>query len=185
MKGNFSDSREALSMGIKYDKPHYVEVQREDTANHEKKAKAIESIKTMLRNESFGVLATNAKNESYASLISFVTNEEATFLAFSTPIDTRKYRMIEKDGNVSLLIDNRSANLEDINQIAAITVIGKARIVTDKKEQKKWSQILIDKHSYLDDFICADTSAIILVEIETCHYVSSFQEVVEWSPNED
>lgn len=136
----------------------------------------------MLTTESFGVLGTNAKNESYTSLISFVTNDDATFLAFSTPIDTRKYRMIEKDGNVSLLIDNRSANLEDINQIAAITAIGKAHILKDTDELKDWSQRLIEKHSYLDDFIRAETSAIILVEITKYHYVSSFQEVFEWSP---
>lgn len=171
-------------MGKEYDKPHYIEVQREDAADYEKRAATIEAIKEMLKNESFGVLATNAKNESYTSLISFVTNKEATLLAFSTPIDTRKYRMIENDGNVSLLIDNRSSNLEDINHIAAITAIGKARILKDMKERKKWSQILIAKHSYLDEFICADTSAIILVEISKYHYVSSFQEVVEWQPNE-
>ena len=90
--------------------------------------------------------------------------------------------MIEKDGNVSLLIDNRSANLEDINQIAAITAIGKAHILKDTDELKDWSQRLIEKHSYLDDFIRAETSAIILVEITKYHYVSSFQEVFEWSP---
>lgn len=170
------------SMGKKYGKPHYIEVQREDTEDLENRQIAIESIKMMLKNEAFGVLATNAKNESYTSLISFVINEAATFLAFSTPIDTRKYKMIENDENISLLIDNRSANLDDINNIVAITIIGKARILKEKEERRKWSEILIAKHNYLDDFICADTSAIILVEISKYHYVSSFQEVVEWNP---
>lgn len=167
----------------KYAKPNYIEVQREDTEDLEKRQTAIESIKMILKNEAFAVLATNAKNESYTSLITFVTNEEATFLAFSTPIDTRKYRMIEKDENVSLLIDNRSDNQEDINDIVAITAIGEARILKDIKERKKWSRMIIDKHNYLDEFICADTSVIILVEIMKYHYVSSFQEVVEWNPN--
>lgn len=141
-------------------------------------------MKALLKSQSFGVLATNAKNESYTSLISFVTDKSFTYLAFSTPIDTRKYRMIEQDENVSLLIDNRSANHEDINEIVAITAIGKAQILKDQDQRKKWSEILIAKHSYLDEFICADTSAIILVKIENYHYVSSFQEVVEWNPNQ-
>lgn len=166
-----------------YDKPHYIEVKRDDAINHEKKVEAIESMKGLLGSQSFGVLATNAKNESYTSLISFVTDKSFSYLAFSTPIDTRKYRMIEQDENVSLLIDNRSDNLEDINKIVAITAIGKARILKDKDERKKWSEILINKHKYLDEFICADTSAIIVVEIKNYHYVSSFQEVVEWNPN--
>lgn len=169
-------------MGKNYDKPRYIEVIRKDAVDHEKRTTSIKSIKKLLKKESFGVLATNAKNESYTSLISFATNEATTFLAFSTPIDTRKYRMIEIEENVSLLIDNRSDNHEDINDIVAITAIGKASILKDREEIKKWSQILINKHSYLDDFIYAETSAIILVEITQYHYVSSFQEVIEWNP---
>lgn len=165
-----------------YDKPHYIEVKRDDAVNGKKRKAAIESMKTLLKNQSFGVLATNAQNESYTSLISYVTNEKSTYLAFSTPIDTRKYRMIEKDENVSLLIDNRSDNHEDINEIVAITAIGKARILKDAEEKQEWSERLIAKHRYLDEFISADTSAIILVEITKYHYVSSFQEVVEWQP---
>lgn len=169
-------------MDKKIKKPHHIEVKRKTTNQPEQREEAITAIKTMLTKESFAVLATNAKNESYTSLISFATNESGSLLAFSTPIDTRKYRMIEKDGNVSLLIDNRSNNDTDINKIAAITAIGKARILNNQNEKQKWSKILIEKHGYLDDFICADTSAIILVEIDTYRYVSSFQEVVEWSP---
>lgn len=171
-------------MAKNYDKPHYIEVKREDTADTEKRVSAIKTIKKLLKDESFGVLATNVKNESYTSLISFVTNEDASFLAFSTPIDTRKYRMIEKNENVSLLIDNRSANHENINDIVAVTAIGNARILKDREANEKWSDRLIDKHNYLDEFICADTSAIILVEIIKYHYVSSFQEVIEWIPNQ-
>lgn len=167
-----------------YEKPHYIEVKRDDDVTQENRTGAIESMKALLESQSFGVLATNAKNESYTSLISFVTDKSFTYLAFSTPIDTRKYRMIEQDENVSLLIDNRSANHEDINEIVAITAIGKAQILKDQDQRKKWSEILIAKHSYLDEFICADTSAIILVKIENYHYVSSFQEVVEWNPNQ-
>lgn len=166
----------------KYGKPQYIEVKREDISDSDKRMTAIENIKKMLANESFGVLATNGDGKTYTSLISFVTNKEATFLAFATPIDTKKYEMIEKDENVSILIDNRSANLEDINQIIAITAIGRAHILKDADEIKKWSQRLIEKHQYLVDFIHAETSALILVEIESYHYVSSFQEVFEWRP---
>lgn len=172
-----------LSMGKDYEKPEYINVKREEDGDTEKKAKAIQSIKHLLKSELFGVLATNAKNESYTSLISFVMNEDSTLLAFSTPIQTKKYKMIEENENVSLLIDNRSNNEKDINNITAVTALGKGRILKDDEEIKKWSEILVDKHSYLDDFIYADTSAIILVEIANYHYVSHFQKVVEWNPN--
>lgn len=168
-----------------YGKPQYISVKRAKNEDIEKKDKAIKSIKKLLKNECFGVLGTNAKNEVYTSLISFVTNEELTLLAFSTPIQTKKYEMIERNESVSLLIDNRSDNADDINNIIAVTVSGKGKILKEDKEIKKWSEILINKHGYLDDFIYADTSAIILVEIVKYRYVSNFQEVFEWSPDED
>lgn len=171
-------------MGKEYEKPHYINVKREDKKDTQQKTKTMEQIKAMLKSEAFGVLATNAQHESYTSLISFAATEDSTFLAFSTPIQTRKYEMIEKDENVSILIDNRAQNqnTDDINQIAAITALGTARIVKEKVEIKEWSKLLVDKHSYLEEFIYAETSAIILVDVSKYYYVSSFQEVIEWEP---
>lgn len=167
-------------MNKDYSKPTFIDVQRETNKKH---PQVLGSMQAILEEEAFAVLATNAQNESYSSLISYATNNKLTLLAFSTPVHTKKYQMIERDENVSLLIDNRATIEKDINDIVAITIIGKAKILTDREERKRWSKILIDKHQYLDDFVCADTSAIILVSIEKIYYVSRFQEVVEWRPN--
>lgn len=165
-----------------YDKPEYIDVKRSDTGSVKNQDKAIELIKEMLENESFGVLATKGDNGCYTSLISFASNNDLTTILFATPIDTKKYEMIIKNNNVSILIDNRSDNEKSINDIAAITSIGEARILKEEAEKEKWSKVLLDKHSYLDDFIEAETTALILVEISKYYYVTSFQEVIEWIP---
>lgn len=172
-------------MGKDYDKPQYIDVKRDDNTNDEKKVKTGELIKEMLAHESFGVLATNGDNECYTSLISFASGDDLKTIAFATPINTKKFHMIEKNRGVSILIDNRSNNENSINDIVAITSLGLARIVKEKEEIDKWSKALIDKHAYLDDFINASTSAIILVDISKYYYVTSFQEVLEWSPRQE
>lgn len=48
-------------MGKDYDKPEYIDVKREDSGDKEKREKTIELIKEMIRDESFGVLATKGK----------------------------------------------------------------------------------------------------------------------------
>lgn len=167
-----------------YDKPQYIDVKKEDSEDITKKDKIANLIKELLVKESFGVLATAGNNECYTSLISFASSENLTTIAFATPIETTKFEMINKNKNVSILIDNRSTNENNINDIAAITVLGQARILTKKEEIEKWSKILINKHIYLDDFINAETSAMILIEITKYYYVTSFQEVMEWNPNQ-
>ncbi len=165
-----------------YDKPQYIDIKRDDILDNQKKDKAKDLIKEILENESFGVLATGGEDECYTSLISFASNEGLNTLVFATPIDTKKFDMIRENENISILIDNRSNNEKSINDIAAVTSMGLARILKEKEEIEKWSQVLVAKHSYLDEFISAETSAIVLVDISNYYYVSSFQEVMEWSP---
>lgn len=168
-----------------YDKPQYIDVKRDVISDNQEKEKSRDLIKEMLRNESFGVLATRGDDECYTSLISFASSEDLNTLVFATPIDTKKFEMIGGNKNISILIDNRSNNEKSINDIAAVTSMGLASILKEKEEIDKWAKVLVGKHSYLDEFINAETTAIVLVDISKYYYVSSFQKVMEWSPKEN
>lgn len=170
-------------MSKNYDKPKYIDTKRSDSGDNEKKKQKIELIKEMMEEELFGVLATMDDTECYTSLISFACDDNFKTLVFATPIKTKKYTMIEKNVNVSILVDNRSSNKKSLNDIAAITSLGRARIIKDAKEIEKWSKLLRNKHNYLDEFISAETTAVVLVDISKYLYVSSFQETIEWSPS--
>ncbi len=165
-----------------YDKPHYIDIKRDDFTDNKMKDRAIKLTKSILKDELFGVLATSGEDECYTSLISFANEDDLKTLAFATPIETKKFEMIQANKNVSILIDNRSSDEKSINDIAAITCLGQARVLKEKEEIEKWSKTLLNKHSYLDEFISADTTAIVLVDISKYYYVTSFQEVIEWSP---
>lgn len=166
----------------KYDKPEYINVKREDKDDKGKKDKTIALIKDMVDKQLFAVLATKSDGECYTSLISYASYNDYKTLVFATPIKTKKFEAIEKYKNVSVLIDNRSNDENSINDLAAITSLGDVKILQEDVEIDKWSKILIEKHQYLDDFINADSTAIVLIEVSKYLYVSSFQEVVEWIP---
>lgn len=162
-----------------YDEPRYIDIKREDKSNRKK---AIGLIKKLCKQELFGVLATQGRGECYNSLISFETSGDLSQIAFATPIETKKYDFIRQNESVSILIDNRSSNPESINDIAAVTAVGNVKILKGKEEINTWSKALVDRHNYLEKFIEAPTTAIILMEVSKYYYVSSFQEVLEWDP---
>ncbi|MGO1369041.1 pyridoxamine 5'-phosphate oxidase family protein [Senegalia sp. (in: firmicutes)] len=164
-------------MGRKYDEPKYVDVKK---SVHNKEV--IGKFLSLCRDQSFAVLATQGNNECYTSLISFKESDDLSKIAFATPTNTKKFNFLKQNENVSILIDNRSRNPESINNITALTAIGKVKILSAEDDIDFWSKALIDKHNYLENFIKAETTAIVVVDICKYNYVSSFQEVIEWKP---
>ena len=161
-----------------YDEPKYIDIKRTQD-DKDIIDKTIEDIKQLCKEQSFGVLSTQGNGECYTSLISFQTSTDLSQIVFATPIDTKKFEFIKQNDSVSILIDNRSNNPESINNIVAVTAMGRVKILEEKDLIEKWSKLLIDKHSYLKNFIKASTTAIVVVQISKYYYVSSFQEVVE------
>lgn len=137
------------------------------------------NIMDIINNEQFCVLASVSDNQCHTSLISFVASEDLSKIVFATPIKTKKYNYIKDNTAVSLLFDNRSKGISNINDLVALNVIGNAKILKDSQDIDLWSKLLIEKHQYLKDFIMANTSALILIEVEKYSYVTSFQKVSE------
>lgn len=166
-------------MGKNYDEPKYIDVNKEN--NNEQ---AIQLIKDLCTEQSFAVLATQGNQESYTSLISFAVSSDYGQIAFATPVNTKKLDFIKGNNQVSVLIDNRSTDPESINDIVAVTVMGQARVLNETAEIEKWSKALMAKHNYLANFIQAPTTAIVLIDVAKYYFVSSFQAVVAWVPDE-
>lgn len=169
-------------MNKNYDEPKFIDVVRNDIDEKNENNKIENDIRKLASEQSFGVLATGSNEEPYSSLISFANTEDLKYIVFATPIDTRKFDLINQNQGVSLLIDNRSNQPKSINDIVALTAIGSVKILSEDYDREKWSKILVDKHSYLNEFISAKSTAIVLIEITKYFYVSSFQEVIEWTP---
>lgn len=137
-------------------------------------------IRELLESELFAVLSTQHAGLPYASLISFAATSNLKQIIFSTTRETRKYSLLEKSPQVALLVDNRSQNPPLINYIQAVTITGKATILSQKG---KWTTLLLEKHPYLREFIENPSTALIVVDVYRYFFVRRFQEVSEWIPH--
>lgn len=142
-----------------------------------------ERIREMCEGQSFAVLATQGAGQPYASLIGFAANADLTHLVFATPKKTRKYALLEQENRVALLVDNRSSMPNNINNLSALTITGKASILSEPEEIKTWGELLANKHPYLRDFLASPDTAVVLVEVYQYLCVQKFQNVSEWVPS--
>ncbi len=165
-------------MKKKYDSPLYLNKTASPDA-----AGLKEEIQHILSSESFAVLSTQGEGQAHSSLISFSSFDDLRKLVFSTPTQTRKYELISRSAQVSILVDTRCQSQGSINHIKAVTISGRARIIASGPESQEYEEILLSDYPNLESFIKAPTSSVIVVDVHHYHYVRSFQEVLEWDPN--
>jgi general stress protein 26 len=164
-----------------YEEPLFIDVSKNSPRGED--ARILENtIRRLLEDQPFAVLATQGKGITNASLISFAETHDLKHIIFATPINTGKFDLIAGDENVAILVDDRSQQQDSINQICALTITGKARILEDENEMTNWAGLLTKKHPNLTDFVKAPTTAVILVDVVRFLYVSKFQEVWEYDP---
>jgi nitroimidazol reductase NimA-like FMN-containing flavoprotein (pyridoxamine 5'-phosphate oxidase superfamily) len=131
--------------------------------------------------ENFAVLATDDAGSPYASLISYALTPDLKMVIFATPKGTRKYRNILNSSQVALLIDNRSTRKHRLMETEAITVIGTAKNIRKGKKWDELSKIFLKKHPDLEEFLYAQTTALVAIEIIECVHVSHFQTLSVWN----
>lgn len=136
------------------------------------------AIRKLLKNEHYGVLATQAKGQPYASLLAFASSQDLRILVFSTPKTTRKYKFIQSCKRVAFQVDNRPKHLGEFMTIESITATGSVREISEKNRLfKKLSKLLTDKHSYLDSFVHTPSCALLMMTVTRYFHVVRFQEV--------
>jgi nitroimidazol reductase NimA-like FMN-containing flavoprotein (pyridoxamine 5'-phosphate oxidase superfamily) len=151
----------------------------------QEKRSTAERVGRLLAGQPYAVLCTQGQSQPYASLVAFAASEDLKTLVFSTPVATRKYRLLTECESVALLIDSRSALSADIMQVEAVTVTGRARLVAAATEFDGYAGLLTTRHPHLAAFVRADSSALFCVEVARYFHVCRFQEVRQWAPGSD
>jgi len=137
-----------------------------------------DTIRTPFGTQKLAVLSTQRSGQPYASLVAFVASGDLKHLYFATARTTRKYHNLEVDPRVAMLIDSRSNLESDIHTAVAVTATGNAGEVR-AQERDQGVRLYLAKHPYLQDFIRAESCALIRVAVETYYLVSLFQQVME------
>jgi uncharacterized pyridoxamine 5'-phosphate oxidase family protein len=120
-------------------------------------------LREVVSTQYFAVLNTLGQGLPYSNLVSFAATDDLKSLVFVTGRNTRKYRNMQDNHSISLLIDNRTNRPSDTSHAVAITAVGTAREEIDNKSL--FQAILLARHPQLRHFVEAPDSAIMLVTI--------------------
>jgi nitroimidazol reductase NimA-like FMN-containing flavoprotein (pyridoxamine 5'-phosphate oxidase superfamily) len=140
------------------------------TAEQQKK-----QLHELFTKQRFAVIATQASNEPYTSLVAFSSTEDLSYLIFATLRQTRKYENIRKNAKISMLIDNRENLSSDIKNAIAVTVVGNATEI--KEKQQYFLDIHFRKHPYLREFLKNENCVLVGLSIEKIIIVTDFQQL--------
>jgi nitroimidazol reductase NimA-like FMN-containing flavoprotein (pyridoxamine 5'-phosphate oxidase superfamily) len=140
-------------------------------------------IKTLLNKQNLGVLATSSTGHPYTSLVGFAVTEKLDELLFTTHRSTRKYANLQRDGRVSLLIDNRSNQADDFREAIALTAIGTAQEVS-AEEREQLTELFLSRHPSLTEFVRSPGCALCRIKVQRYSLVQRFQEVLELDFND-
>jgi nitroimidazol reductase NimA-like FMN-containing flavoprotein (pyridoxamine 5'-phosphate oxidase superfamily) len=121
-------------------------------------------LKKIIGGQYFAVLNSVGDGQPYSNLITFAITNDLESLVFITDRNTRKYRNINENSRISVLIDTRTNQPSDIKNAKAITVIGTAQEVTENKNALQ--ALFLDKHPGLRQFVFKPSNAVILVTIQ-------------------
>jgi nitroimidazol reductase NimA-like FMN-containing flavoprotein (pyridoxamine 5'-phosphate oxidase superfamily) len=112
-----------------------------------------EAIRTLIESRDVCVLSTVWEGEPHCSLMSYVTDDDCREFYMITLTETKKYRNLEANPVVSLLIDSRE---EDVGRrregIRALTVSGGFRRLDDPAEESAILWRLLERHPHLRGF---------------------------------
>lgn len=125
------------------------------------------------------VLATTAGTAPYASLVAIAFTTELDQLYFSTPRATHKFNNLINNGQVALLLDNRSNQVEDFRQAVAATLIGTAEELSGV-EKDSGLEVYLTRHPHLSEFTRSQEAAFFKVQIERVSMVNGFKDVTEF-----
>ena len=113
----------------------------------------LEAIKALIKSKDVCVLSTVSGGEPHCSLMSYVTDVTCREFYMLTLTGTKKYRNLEGNSAVSLLIDTREDDPNRKRQdIRALTVSGVFRSIDDGGEAAAVLQKLLQRHPHLKEF---------------------------------
>ena len=112
----------------------------------------LEAIRDLIQSGDVCVLSTVSGGEPHSSLMSYITDAACREFYMITLTGTRKYRNLEGNSAVSLLIDTREEDVERRRKdIRALTVRGVFQKLKDPSESERVLGLLLERHPHLQE----------------------------------
>lgn len=134
-------------------------------------------VSRLLASQLLAVLATQQAGQPYASLLAFAESSDLAYIFLATDRTTRKFKNMQEDNRVALLVDDRANQSTDFQAAAVVTIIGKA-CELQGREMDEARTIYLVRHPTLAEFVMAPHTALLKVAVSRYILVTRFQEVV-------
>jgi len=139
---------------------------------------SLSRIKTVLKGQGLGILATRGKVYPYQNIVSYSVSGDLKTMTFATSRATMKYANILRCPHVAIFVDNRKNTEQDLIDAVGITALGDAEELSGA-EERRWKRTLTARHPYLEEFVSTPGVALFAVRVKVYYAVSRFQDVEE------
>lgn len=116
----------------------------------------LETMESIAKENSLCVLATvNEKPAPHCSLMAYAIDDQCREIYMATLRTTRKFKNLQKNSEVSLLIDTRDMEIDHqirALQIRALTISGVYQPIENETTKTQIRNKLLKRHPHLKDF---------------------------------
>ena len=142
-----------------------------------------EYIEGILKTSGFAVLATEGNGQPHASLIAITTLGNCKQLVFVTYRNTLKYRNIENNSKVALLIESERVNKESLRERIVLTIIGYIEEISIAENEAAY-QAHLKRHPEMESFMLSSDCALIMVIAQSYQIVNGIDDI-RWITADD
>ena len=125
----------------------------------------LEKMKNFVRKKNICVLSTASDNKPYCSLMAYVTDTTCEEVYMVTHKNTTKFKNLQKNPWVSLLIDSRETQPRSNAQ--ALTVSGVFVPLLDENKKQEIRENMLKSFPHMEDFIHHPESELISIKIKS------------------
>ncbi len=138
----------------------------------------LERVRTLLNGQRFAALCTSEKGWPYVSLVALAADASLRKVYFATPQKTQKTANLQADSRVALLVDDRSNRAEDCQAGMAVTILGRAALLSGAARDDAVT-LYLTKHPHLKSFAQSPDTVMVCVHVERCRLVEQFQKTTD------
>lgn len=119
----------------------------------------------LLKANDMCVLATCRDQKPHCSLMAYVTDDKGLTVYMATRRDTTKFRNVQENPRVSLLVDTRVQGSSDRARIQSLTVEGIYTPLQDEAEESRVRRLLRQRHPHIQGLLDHALSVLIPVKV--------------------
>lgn len=135
----------------------------------------LETMKSIAKENSLCVLATvNEDAEPHCSLMAYAIDDACRELYMATGKSTQKYKNLQKNPTVSLLIDTREMHFRE--QIRALTISGVYQPIENEKIKIQIRSKLLKRHPHLKDFFSLTDIVFLCIKLHSFQLLNDVSE---------